>query len=362
MRVQAAKALALVLIGAAAAPGARAQPVAGLYVGAGAGYGFLQSQSVQSPAAVLDSAQFGGGIATVGSVGYGIGNGLRLELEGSWRDNAQSHGVPGNGRESKAGVMLNALFDFDTGLPGFYPYVGLGGGYQWARWSAVDLAATVPGAPGQGSLTASGTAGEPAYQVIVGAAVPINAVPGLSVTLEYRFLGLAGTRDYAAVATGPSGAVAATSAHTPDDANHAVMLGVRYAFTPREDLSPVSRPPLATPAAAPTPTRTYLVFFDWDSAALSARARNIIAEAARNSARVEHTRLDVTGHADRTGGAEYNRVLSLRRAQAVAAEVERWGIPEQQIEVRGVGDAQPLVPTGAGVREPQNRRVEIIYR
>ncbi len=339
---------------AGVAGGASAQPVSGLYLGAGVGYGYLQDESVTAPGMPLANASFGSGIATVGSVGYGLGNGLRVELEGDWRANWQTNGPSGNGRESKAGVMVNGLFDLDVGLGWLFPYLGLGGGYQWTRWSDVSLGG---GGPGGDTLAADGTAGALAYQAIVGAAVPIPAVPGLSMTVEYRFMGLSGGRDYAA--NGPAGAI---TAHTSDDANHAIMLGLRYALAPPADAADIARPPLAVPTEATIPSRTYLIFFDWDSAALSARARDIIAEAVRNSVRVQHTRFEVTGHADRTGGEEYNLALSLRRARAVADEVQRWGIPERQIAVRGVGDTQPLVATAPGVREPQNRRVEIVYR
>jgi outer membrane protein OmpA-like peptidoglycan-associated protein len=343
---------------AGAAMSADAQPVAGVYLGAGFGYGYLQSQSVQSPAAIVNSARFGSGLAAVGSVGYGLGNGVRVELEGSWRDNGQSSGAAGNGSESKAGVMVNGLFDMDFGLPWIFPYIGLGGGYQWARWSNVSLPTSIPGSPDTGVLSADGTAGGFAYQAILGAAFPIDAVPGLSVTAEYRFMQITGGRNYGASTGSPP---QATTAHSSDDSNHAVLVGVRYAFGGHDDGRPPPRPPLAKSDAA-APVRTYLVFFDWDSAALSNRARDIIAEAARNSAKVAHTRLEVTGHTDSSGAAEYNQALSLKRAQAVATEVERWGIPEHDIDIRGVGDTQPLVPTAAGVREPQNRRVEIVYR
>ena len=56
------------------------------------------------------------------------------------------------------------------------------------------------------------------------------------------------------------------------------MLGLRYAlFQPPPPPPPVA---VAAPAAVPAPARTYLVFFDWDRADLTARAREIIAEAA----------------------------------------------------------------------------------
>jgi outer membrane protein OmpA-like peptidoglycan-associated protein len=118
----------------------------------------------------------------------------------------------------------------------------------------------------------------------------------------------------------------------------------------------------ATPAPVATPARSYLVFFDWDKSDLTARARQIIAEAAQNVGRVEVTRIEVSGHADRTGSAPYNQALSERRAGNVAAELVRDGVPQNIITVEGFGYSRPLVPTAAGVREPQNRRVEIVLR
>ncbi|MDY0240902.1 MAG: OmpA family protein, partial [Rhodospirillaceae bacterium] len=55
----------------------------------------------------------------------------------------------------------------------------------------------------------------------------------------------------------------------------------------------------------------------------------------------------------------YNMALSLRRANAVKAELVKLGIPANEISVVGKGKADPLVPTADGVREPQNRRVQI---
>src|SRR4029078_4801522 len=84
------------------------------------------------------------------------------------------------------------------------------------------------------------------------------------------------------------------------------------------------RPPpviVAPTAQAPAPARTYLVFFDWDRADLTARAREIITEAAQNARRVQTTRIEVAGHADRSGTPAYNQRLSQRRADAVAAEL-----------------------------------------
>ena len=118
-------------------------------------------------------------------------------------------------------------------------------------------------------------------------------------------------------------------------------------------------PPLAGPG--PQPARTYLVFFDWDRADLTVRARQIVAQAAQASTRAT-TRIEVDGYTDLSGTAIYNQRLSVRRAQSVQAELVRDGVGRDEISIQGYGEANPLVPTQAGVREPQNRRVEIILR
>ena len=114
--------------------------------------------------------------------------------------------------------------------------------------------------------------------------------------------------------------------------------------------------------APQTEARTYLVFFDWDRADLTDRARQIVAAAARTSTSTNTTNIEVQGNADLSGTHAYNQRLSLRRAQTVAAELVRDGVPRTAISIQAFGDSRPLVPTAPGVREPQNRRVAIILR
>ncbi|GLR66385.1 hypothetical protein GCM10010909_10650 [Acidocella aquatica] len=72
------------------------------------------------------------------------------------------------------------------------------------------------------------------------------------------------------------------------------------------------------------------------------------------------TTLDVSGYTDTSGAADYNQSLSQRRAQAVASELVNDGVPQNEIEIHAYGATHLLVATGSGVREPQNRRVEIV--
>jgi outer membrane protein OmpA-like peptidoglycan-associated protein len=143
--------------------------------------------------------------------------------------------------------------------------------------------------------------------------------------------------------------------------DHSIIFGVRYAFNtpaPAPVVTPAAPAPEAAPA--PAPARSYLVFFDWDKASLTDRARSIIKEAADNSTHVQYTRIDVNGYTDTSGTPQYNQGLSVRRAQAVAGELVRDGVPQNAITAQGFGETHLLVPTGPGVREPQNRRVEIV--
>ena len=68
------------------------------------------------------------------------------------------------------------------------------------------------------------------------------------------------------------------------------------------------------------------------------------------------------GHADRSGSDAYNIGLSEERAAAVAEAMVSAGIPANLITSSAEGESNPRVATDDGVREPQNRRVEIAVR
>ena len=121
--------------------------------------------------------------------------------------------------------------------------------------------------------------------------------------------------------------------------------------------------PLPPPPAPPPPScpqqNPGLIFFDWDSAEVPADARQTVEFVSRNAAPCNWRNFTVTGHADRSGGNEYNMGLSQRRADAVAALMTSMGIPAPSVHTAARGEEQPRVPTEDGVRELQNRRVEI---
>jgi len=119
----------------------------------------------------------------------------------------------------------------------------------------------------------------------------------------------------------------------------------------------------ATPTASPAATQQakFLVFFDWDKATLTPEARRIIANAAEDFKKSGSARIVATGHTDTSGSPAYNMRLSVRRAEAVKAELVRLGVPASEITTIGRGEEDLLVPTKDGVREAQNRRVSIEF-
>ena len=362
----------------------QAQPVAGVYVGLGAGVNFLQNEQARFSGVAgsgfgsgATRLRFDPGFRALASVGYGLGNGLRLEVEGDYFRNSLSGarristgtafnryaGLPGSARgvEEKYGGFVNALFDINPNLFGFNsmpfgitPYLGAGVGYLQSNNQNLRIAS-----PGQFLISSTGSDGNFAYQGIVGMAVPIQVVPGLALTAEYRFVGVAANRVSQAQFFAP-GIAGRTQLTERDNFNHSIVaFAVRYAFNYPPPASPV---PVAPPISPAQTLRTYLVFFDWDRTDLTDRARQIIAEAAAAATRVQSTRIEVQGHADRTGTSAYNGGISMRRARAVAGELVRQGVPQEEIALQSYGETHPLVPGQAGVREPQNRRVEIILR
>ncbi len=345
-----------------------AQPVAGPYISLGAGVDFLQNE-IEKPDGFGPGKRaftFDPGATGNLAVGYGFGNGLRLEVEGNYGSNNVSgvkfpSGQPGHaaGSEKPFGGFANLLYDFNLGLP-ITPYLGVGAGYQQVALDQVSSGGS--GFQPHGTGTAS--EGAFAYQGVTGLSYRIGGLPGLSLTAEYRMVGVLTPPPYSRnVVTGVSADgtefVAPGHAAVNNIFNHEALIGLRYDFGAPPPPTPAPAPQATT--AAPVPqTRTYLVFFDWDRADLSARARQIVAEAASAAQHVQTTRIDVNGYTDLSGSAAYNQRLSVRRAESVEAELVRDGVPKDEIVMRGFGEANPLVPTASGVREPQNRRVEIV--
>ncbi|MBK1663402.1 hypothetical protein CKO38_02570 [Rhodospirillum rubrum] len=320
---------------------AQAQTPEGAYVALHGGVNFNVDQEMSIPGAKGD-AKTDTGYAAGGAAGYAFGGGPRLELEGTWRSNdlykIGNLGTKGN--LDSASLMVNAIYDIPTGTD-FYPYLGVGAGASWVFAEAKNSGAGFKAYDDDVAF---------AYQGIAG--VGYNVDQNIGVTLDYRFLGTTGL-DFK------------TSAGKADyDAyyNHTVLVGLRYSFSkPSAPPPPAPVQEVVQQSVVEVP-ESYLVFFDFDSTSITPEAGGIINTAATNAKSTGSSTIEVTGHADRSGGDAYNLALSKRRAEAVVGELERNGISRSQIAVYAKGESDPLVPTPDGVREPQNRRVVVVLK
>lgn len=121
-------------------------------------------------------------------------------------------------------------------------------------------------------------------------------------------------------------------------------------------------PPMAAapPPPPPPPSNAYIVFFPWNSATVTPEAQQILQAAAGTFKSGAPVSIQVTGYTDTSGSPGYNQRLSERRAQNVAGDLVQLGVPQAALAVTGRGENDLRVPTPNGVREPQNRRVEVI--
>jgi opacity protein-like surface antigen len=214
---------------------AAAQPVTGLYLGAGIGVDIPYDQTIVASGLADEALEIGWGTGFAGvlSLGYGFGNGFRAELEGSYRSSSIDE-ISGTdvanfsgGSQRSYGLMVNGLYDFRLGVDWVYPYLGVGLGYQWTELDDYRLGPADGRAFG---MSASGTDGAFAYQAIVGAAFPLRAVPGLSLTAEYRFLGTFGHQSYEGYKINPRGRRTDGSLTLGSQEHSMLLFGLRYTF------------------------------------------------------------------------------------------------------------------------------------
>jgi outer membrane protein OmpA-like peptidoglycan-associated protein len=287
----------------------------GFYIGAEGGLNWLLNNN---------SYQMDTGWAAGGKLGYDF-VGPRVELEGVYHSNNGTGNVlfPGGvanvrGRIDQISVMANVLYDFMP-TSAFTPFIGAGAGIAF-----VDT--TIQGC----NMCST----QFAYQGIIG--VAWNITDAFRLSVDGRYYGT----------TNPG-------AYTNN--NIMTMLSLSYKFGQPETAPPPPPPPQVAPPS-------FMVFFDWDRANISDQALNTIRQAAAAFKSKGSARITATGHTDTSGPESYNMALSLRRANAVKDALVREGVPAAAISVIGRGESNLLVQTGDGVREPQNRRVEIVVQ
>ncbi|WIY27127.1 OmpA family protein [Parasedimentitalea psychrophila] len=100
--------------------------------------------------------------------------------------------------------------------------------------------------------------------------------------------------------------------------------------------------------------------FASDSSAISASVRSDLQKIANSLLRYPDSSVQVIGHTDSDGDATYNQSLSVRRANAVADQVQAGGVPYNRVQTYGRGEDQPVASNLTVEGKAQNRRVEIV--
>ena len=355
----------LALLTALSLPKANGAETPGWYVGLEGGWSHLTDPSgtFTTPATSLSvTLHPSEGFAAGGTAGFAFRGGLRVEGEFVYRrhglqsfTSSQTNGasVPAQGRLESVAMMGNLLYEFDNRTR-WTPY--LGGGVGGARLHLDKFAAT--------GASSTFTAGDwrLAYQGIVGLKYALT--PAWSVGLDYRY--------FATIKPAFSGAPGGIpTAIRTDYGTHNVMVGLVYHFgapppAPPPAPAPVAAPqpmpaampPLPAPPAAPV--RQFTVYFDFDRSDLTAEGARVVQDAVAAFRQTGAARIAITGHTDLAGTQLYNLKLSKRRADTVRAALVRSGVPDGVISEAWRGKQQPAIPTPDGVREPRNRRVEMV--
>jgi len=328
---------------------AKADPVEGWYAAVEGGAVWMQAwdhirtQTTYCGTIVKSaSADFSTGWAGLGTLGFGM-NHWRVEVEGGYRrNNLDGYEKNGwafsnvSGDVTQITAMMNVLYDVPL-MDKLSLDVGIGAGGDYAK---IDFTLPGPDIKHDGWRLA--------YQGLAG--LTYSLTPNIGVFANYRYLD-ARRETFDATPT--------LTIDGEDFQKHTTSIGVRYAFA-----APLAAVPVApaTPAqpAPPVPSE-FLVFFGFNKSGLTPQALATVKKAAIAATQLGTAKIRVVGHTDRAGSVTYNKALSLRRADAVKTALVAEGVMGSAISIAGRGESEPMKPTADGVREPQNRRVQINF-
>jgi len=339
------------LMGAVAALSLTAQAQAlpdGWYLSLEGGGNWVQDwdfDSVTIVTTVAGSVAFDTGWAVLASVGYGHGS-WAAEFETGFRRN-DSDGIVVDGianfyddaRLDETTFMANIKYNYPL-MQKLTLSVGAGLGADFAQLRVRD-----------GASVTEDEDWNLAYQGIVSLGYAVGQRSELFASYRY-FRTTAAEFDlaptFSAVLDGD------------EFQKHTATLGFRYYLNGGSEPEPAQAPPPPPPADAGSPSE-FIIFFGHNKAELTPAAMDVVREAASAAKEDGIANVKLVGHADRSGSDTYNQSLSLRRANAVKSALVREGVTESTIVVDGRGESDPMVPTADGVREPQNRRVNISF-
>lgn len=344
------------IIGLGLAATAQAGEWTGPYVGLEGGYGWGQSTG---------GLRVGGFAIPYDVRPDGVIGGAHLGYDYQWGHlvlgvvgDAEGADISGRDITTAAQFQTKLLNEFDASIRGkvglaFDRFMVYGtGGVAFGSVKTQYSCPTCNNAPGPydtiNDMRVGWTAG-------AGAAYEID--PRWSAAVEYRYTDLGRQRFADPITTASDSGNKFTFS--------AVQLAVSYHFWPRRPMAPEPAPivpamaPVPVPPAPP-PQHAFIVFFDFDRYDLTPEARLVVEEAAKAFRVSGYARIELNGYTDLAGTQQYNLKLSQRRATTVAEYLAHLGVPRPAMNVMWHGKENPRVPTPDGMRDPHNRRVEIM--
>jgi OmpA-OmpF porin, OOP family len=332
------------------------------------------------------NASFDSGFNVGGRVGYQWGP-WRFEEEYSYRRNGLSSVSANNvfggtitsggaldGQRFSHAIMTNAIFDFTLGWP-VTPHIGVGIGavdiIDSVSLNNTTIGALPPGVTQTpvglvpvpqtfGGTLLHGSSWQFGYQAIAGFRYEFS--PSVAFDLDYRYLATTDpTFNNQGRTPFPNGNRGTNCCGGGQYTTGYNTQNIVASVTMKFGAPPAPPPPLPPAPPPPPPQKVFLVFFDWDKYNITPEGQQIIQVAAQQYRAGGSVRLQVTGYTDTSGSPSYNQRLSERRANAVANALAALGVARSDMAVIGRGENDLRVPTADGVREPQNRRVEILF-
>lgn len=331
------------------------------------------------------------GFAGLFSAGYRFGENFRASGEIGYRtgefDAINNLALVGGSDANVLTGMVNLFYDFDAISPGLRPFVGAGLGLAnleaeqlfIVNNNIIDTDET--GIAGQfhagvsyaltNALSLTGS-----YNLLYVPTVEMEITNGINADADYIahtvFVGLRYSfgQDGSRVSDRRerAGAVAA-QAHSAQPAR---QLPSAPSTQVPASVTPVAQPAAAAAQPAPVPQPSFrsqiqqgqplqfMVFFEEDSDRIEESAIGVLAQATDYANTGGYRQIVATGHADRWGSVTYNQSLSERRALSVQNALLGMNVASNRISTVAKGESAPLVQTADNVREPQNRRVEIL--
>ena len=102
------------------------------------------------------------------------------------------------------------------------------------------------------------------------------------------------------------------------------------------------------------------ILFAVDSTHITPSLRSDLSVLAQNLINYQNSTIQIIGHTDNTGSADYNQSLATERALAVSSILQQNGVPQFRIQSTGRGESQPIASNLTPEGRAQNRRVDVV--